>query len=341
MTNIMQVVLHRLAVQDDISALEMQKVLQTIMSGGATQAQIGAFLFGLHCKGESVEELTTAANFLRELATPVTVKGTHIVDIVGTGGDKARTFNISTTAAFVAAAAGVKVAKHNNRAISSSSGSADLLELAGINPILTANQVGDCIEQIGIGFMFAPQHHSALQQVGSARRELAIRTIFNLLGPLANPANVPNQIVGVPAAKWVPIFAEVLQKLGNQHVLVVHSLDGLDEISIAAPTQAAELKDGNIKNYFIEPPVFGIPYQSIEPLRVNNAQESFALMQQVLANQAGPALDIVSLNAGAAIYAANLVVSLAEGIDKARTVIANGAALQKFHDLQKFVKQLN
>ena len=313
----------------------MAEIMRIIMNGKASPAQIGGFLIALHMKGESVTEITAAAKVVRELLTPVHVNGDHLVDIVGTGGDQAHTFNISTTSAFVAAAAGANVAKHNNRAISSQSGSADLLEIAGINPLLQPEQIAQCINQIGIGFMFAPSHHNAWKNVAAPRRELGVRTLFNLLGPLSNPANAPNLLVGVFAKKWVEPFANVLRELGNKHVLVVHSQDGLDEISIAAPTDVAELKNGAITTYTITPELFGIHINPLDSVRVNNPQESFALMQDVLNNKPGPARDIVVLNAGTAIYAANLTDSMAAGVKKAEAALACGGAKEKFDALVK------
>jgi anthranilate phosphoribosyltransferase len=260
----------------------------------------------------------------------------QVVDIVGTGGDKAHTFNISTTCAFVVAGAGGRVAKHGNRSVSSRSGSADVLEAAGIALNLTPMQIATCIEEIGVGFMFAPAHHQATSQVAALRKELGIRTLFNLIGPLTNPAAVIHQLVGVFAAKWTHPVAEVLQRLGSHHALVVHSDDGLDEISINAATSIVELQHNRINAYQLTPEQFGIKRTPLDALRVTSKEESLALMMKVLQNEPGAARDIVILNAGAAIYAADLAASIAEGIEKAEETIANGAAYQKFKALREF-----
>ncbi len=325
----MQSANHAVTEQRDLSAKEMTAVMGTIMSGQATPAQIGGFLIGLRMKGETVEEIAAAARVMRELATGVEVAGPHLVDIVGTGGDRAGTFNISTTSAFVVAAAGGRVAKHGNRSVSSRSGSADVLEAAGVTLELTPAQVARCVEEVGLGFMFAPRHHSAMKHAIGPRKEMGVRTVFNLLGPLTNPAGAPNQLLGVFSGNWVRPLAEVLLKLGSNHVLVVNSEDGLDEISIGAPTHVAELKAGNITTHTITPEQFGMARTAVDALRVDSAQESVAVLKQVLADQAGPARDIVALNAGAAIYAADLVDSLAEGVERASEVLANGAAAEK------------
>lgn len=315
--------------QRDLSESEMIEVMRTIMTGKATAAQMGGFLIGLRMKGETVDEITAAAKVMRELASGVSVQGQHVVDIVGTGGDGSNTFNISTACTFIVAAAGGTVAKHGNRSISSKSGSADLLEAAGVNLELTPQQVEHCIHEVGVGFMFAPKHHSAMKHTIGARKEMGVRTIFNVLGPLTNPAAAPNQLLGVFSSELVQPLAEVLKKLGSEHVLVVHADDGMDEISIASPTQVAELKAGNISTYTIRPEQFGIPTSSLEPLIVNSAEESLKIINDVLANTKGPARDIVQMNAGAAIYAANLVDSLEAGIKKADEVITSGAAREK------------
>ncbi|QLH42190.1 MAG: anthranilate phosphoribosyltransferase [Coxiellaceae bacterium] len=333
-------ILRQLAAKQDLSIAEMRSAMQSIMSGAATPAQIGAFLMGLHIKGETVTEIATAVKVVREFALPINLSMPHLVDIVGTGGDQSHTFNISTTSAFVAAAAGAKVAKHHNRSISSQSGSADLLTLAGFPLDLTPTATIACIEKIGIGFMFAPYYHPAWQQVSAPRRELGIRTLFNILGPLANPAGVKQQLIGVFAKRWLIPVAEVLAELGSEHVLVVHSADGLDEISIAAPTHVAELHHGNIDSYTIVPEEFNITNAPLRTIQINNPQESLNLVQQVLANQAGPARDIVALNAGAAIYAADVTTSLADGITMAKEMLANGAAKAKFVELLNFSQQL-
>lgn len=325
----MQAAIKAVMARQDLSEADMTDVMRLIMTGEATPAQIGGFMVGLNMKGETVDEITAAAAVMRELAIPVKVKGKHLVDTCGTGGDGASTFNISTTCAFVVAAAGGQVAKHGNRSVTSKSGSADVLEAAGAKLDINAEQVAQCVEKIGVGFMFAPQHHSAMKHAIGPRREMGVRTLFNLLGPLTNPAAAPNQVLGVFAEKWLEPLAHVLGKLGSQHVLVVHAQDGMDEISIATPTSVAELKDGKVEVYSISPEQFSIPPGDVSSLAVDGAEQSLAMMDQVLANTAGPALDIVLLNAGAAIYAANLADSLQAGIDRAREVIASGAALEK------------
>jgi len=317
----------------DLNAGAMEAVMRLIMTGQATPAQIGGFLVGLRMKGETVDEIVAAASVMRELATRVEVAGPHLVDTCGTGGDGASTFNISTASALVAAAAGARVAKHGNRSVSSSSGSADVLEAAGVRLDLTAEQVAACIDQVGVGFLFAPQHHSAMKHAIGPRREMRIRTLFNLLGPLTNPAGAPNQVLGVFNAIWVEPLARVLQRLGSEHVLVVHAEDELDEISIAAPTRVAELKDGGITVYTISPEDFGLQRASLAAITVDNAGQSLALINSVLGNQPGPALDIVKLNAGAAIYAAGLTSSLAEGVESAAEAISNGRAKQTLESL--------
>jgi len=315
--------------QRHLSHSEMTDVMHSIMTGATTPAQIGSFLMGLRMKGETVTEIVAAAQVMRQLATPVTVKLPHLVDIVGTGGDGLNTFNVSTTSAFIVAAAGGNVAKHGNRSVSSQCGSADVLEALGVKLTLTPAQIAQCIEQIGIGFMFAPQHHAAMKHAITPRREMGIRTIFNLLGPLTNPAQAPHQLLGVFSAHWLQPLAEVLQQLGSQHVLVVHSDDGLDEISIAAPTQVVELKNNTIENYTITPEQFGFTRHSLENIQVTSVNDSVMMVNNVLNNQDSPARDVVLLNAGAAIYAADLANNLAQGIATATTVLASGQARAK------------
>ncbi len=333
---IMQQAIQRLLDKQNLSADEMQQIMRIIMTGGATDAQIGGFLIALRCKGESVDEIAAAVAVMRELAAKVPVQGEHIIDTCGTGGDGANTFNISTTCAFVVAAAGGQVAKHGNRSVSSSSGSADVLEAAGVNLQLSAEQVGQCVKDIGVGFLFAPKHHSAMKYSIGPRKEMGVRTLFNLLGPLSNPAGAPNQLIGVFSEQWLEPVAQVMKKLGSEHVLVVNAEDGLDEISIAAPTHIAELNKGEITTYTITPEQFGLPSSSLESLAVDGAQASLAMIKSVLNNQAGPARDIVVVNAGAAIYAANLTATLADGINKAQQVIASGAALKKLEGLVNY-----
>ena len=312
---------------------DMHSVMQTIMQGEATPAQIGGLLVALRLKGESVDEITAAAEVMRELATSVNVEKTNLVDTCGTGGDGANTFNISTTSAFVVAASGAKVAKHGNRSVSSKSGSADVLEAAGVNLELDAEQVANCIETVGIGFMFAPMHHSAMKHAVGPRRELGIRTLFNVLGPLTNPAGAPNQVIGVFSNDWLDPLAETLKQLGSKHILVVHAADGMDEISIASKTYITELKNGEIDHYEITPDDFGMQTQSIDSLAVSDVNQSLAMMQAVLDNTQGAARDIVCLNAGAAIYAAGMTDSIQQGVQKAIEAIASGAAKQKLEQL--------
>ena len=313
----------------NLSAEDMRQVMQTIMTGEATQAQIGGFLIGLRMKGETVDEIAAAAGVMRELAVKVDVSGPHLIDTCGTGGDGANTFNISTCSALVVAAAGGKVAKHGNRSISSKSGSADVLEAAGVNLDLTPEQVAQCVNEVGVGFMFAPKHHGAMKHAIGPRKEMGVRTIFNVLGPLTNPAGAPNQVLGVFSDQWVEPLAEVLGKLGSKHVLVVHAEDGMDEISIGATTKVAELKNGKVTTYMVSPEKFGMNRGNVSDLAVASAKESLAVINSVLDNKDGPAKDIVVLNAGAAIYAADLADSLEHGIAKAAEVIASGAAKEK------------
>lgn len=331
----MQAAIHRVVDRQALTREEMTQVMRLIMTGEATPAQIGGFLVGLRMKGETVDEITAAASVMRELAAGVKVSGPHVVDIVGTGGDGANTFNISTASTFVVAAAGGAVAKHGNRSVSSKSGSADLLEAAGVNLELNAEQVAQCIHEVGVGFMFAPRHHSAMRHAIGPRKEMGVRTIFNILGPLTNPAGAPNQLLGVFTAELVEPLAEVLKALGSNHVLVVHSEDGMDEISIAAPTKVAELKNGEITTYTVTPAQFGIESGKLEDLAVDGPEASLKIVMQVLDNVPGAARDIVVLNAGAAIYAADLVESLEAGVQKAQEVIASGAARNKLDELVK------
>jgi anthranilate phosphoribosyltransferase len=319
---------------------EMREVMQQIMSGNATDAQIGGFLIALRCKGETIDEIAAAAEVMRNLADKVAVKGEHVIDTCGTGGDGANTFNISTTCAFVVAAAGGQVAKHGNRSVSSSCGSADLLEEAGLNLDLTAEQVAQCVNEIGVGFLFAPKHHGAMKHTRNARKEMGVRTLFNLLGPLSNPAGAPNQLIGVFAKEWVEPLALALKKLGSQHVLVVNADDGLDEISIASPSTIAELKDGEVSCYTITPEQFGFKRASLAELAIDGAASSLVMVKSVLDNRAGPSRDIVILNAGAAIYAANITATLSAGMEKAQQVIASGAAKAKFDALIAYSKNL-
>ena len=317
---------------------EMCGVMRLIMSGKTTEAQLGGFLIGLRCKGETIDEIAAAVQVMRELATKVVINGQHVIDTCGTGGDGANTFNISTTCAFVVAAAGGQVAKHGNRSVSSSCGSADLLEAAGVNLDLSVEKVTQCVNELGVGFLFAPKHHGAMKHTIKVRKEMGVRTLFNLLGPLSNPAGAPNQLIGVFAKEWVEPIAQVLKKLGSHHVLVVHADDGLDEISIASDTTIAELKEGEIFTYTISPEQFGFKRISLTELAVVDAESSLVMVNSVLDNKSGPARDIVILNAGAAIYAANITESLDAGIKKAAQVIASGAARSKFDALIAYSK---
>ena len=318
----------------DLTADEMTGCMRAIMTGGATPAQIAAFLVALRLKGETVDEIAAAAAVMRELATGVDIGDLpHALDIVGTGGDAAGTFNISTASMFVAAAAGCHVAKHGNRSVSSKSGSADLLEAAGVNLSLTPEQVAQCVREVGVGFMFAPAHHGAMKHAIGPRRELGVRTLFNVLGPLTNPAGVRRQVLGVFAEPLLEPLAAVLANLGAEQVLVVHAADGLDEISIAAPTHIAELKDGAIRRYRIEPADFGLEATPLDAVRVDGPAASLRLVRSALSGEPGPPHDIVLLNAGAAVYAAGVADSLEEGVEAARAAIEQGAAMERLERL--------
>ncbi len=317
----------------DLTSEEMTSVMRLIMTGEATPAQVGGFLIGLRMKGETVEDVAAAAAVMRELSSKVEVDKDHLVDTCGTGGDASGSFNISTASAFVVAAAGGRVAKHGNRSVSSKSGSADVLEAAGVNLEMTPEQVADCVNEIGVGFMFAPLHHSAMKHAIGPRREMAVRTIFNVLGPLTNPAGAPNQVLGVFSREWVEPLAQVLGRLGSEHVLVVHAEDGLDEISIGSETHVAELKDGEVSVYTIKPEDFGMTTTELSAVRAEDAEHSLNIIKSVLANEAGPARDIVCLNAGAAIYVAGMADSLAAGVTRAQQVIASGEAAEKLDQL--------
>ncbi len=319
----------------DLSGKDMVEIMRAIMTGEATQAQIGGFLIGLRMKGETIEEIAAAASVMRELATPVTVDTTNLVDTCGTGGDGSETFNISTASAFVVAGAGGKVAKHGNRSVSSKSGSADVLEAAGVNLDLTPEQIARCIEETGVGFMFAPKHHGAMKHAIGPRREMGVRTVFNLLGPLTNPAGALNQLIGVFSDEWTEPLARVLGQLGSRHVLVVHSEDGLDELSVGAATRVAELKDGKVASMTIEPGAFGLERHDKSALLVESPAQSLEMIRNVLANQDGAARDVVCLNAGAAIYVSGLAADIAAGVEKAKQSIASGAAAER---LQKLIK---
>jgi len=322
----------------DLEKDEMIAVMHDIMTGETTDAQNAAFLVGLQMKGVKAAEVLGGATVMRELSTKVNVAASpHLVDTCGTGGSGSNKFNVSTSSAFVAAAAGAKVAKHGNRGATSKSGSADVLEAAGVNLGLPAGKVGTAIEEVGVGFMFAPAHHSAMKHVITARKEIGVRTVFNILGPLTNPAGAPNQIMGVFDAQWIPVLLEVLRELGSNHVLIVAAEDGLDEISIAAATTVGELKDGEISIYTVSPEDFGMErYANYDSLEIDSAEESLTLMRQALTYGNKAAGDIVALNAGAAIYAANLEESLADGVKRAQDVLTSGEALKKLVELVQF-----
>ncbi len=318
----------------DLTGEEMTAVMQAIMGGGATPAQIAGFLVAMRMKGETVTEIVAAAAVMRELASGVDIGGLpNTLDIVGTGGDASGTFNISTASMFVAAAAGCHVAKHGNRSVSSKSGSADVLEAAGVRLNLTPEQVERCVREVGVGFMFAPAHHGAMKHAIGPRRELGVRTLFNVLGPLTNPARVPNQLLGVFREDLLEPLAQVLQRLGSHHVMVVHSRDGLDEISIGDKTEVAELKDGAVRRYSISPEELGVSRAPLGGIRVNGPGASLAMLQGVLDGKPGPARDIVVLNAGAAIYVAGATDSLAEGVRWADAAIKSGEARNRLDRL--------
>ena len=320
---------------------EMLHIMRQIMRGELTPAQIAGFIVGLRVKKETIGEIAAAAQVMRELATPVEVTDDrHLVDTCGTGGDSAHTFNISTCAAFVAAAAGAKVAKHMGRSVSSSSGSAEVLEAFGAHITLTPQQTGEALQKLGLGFMFAPAHHAAMKYAAPVRKELGVRTLFNILGPLTNPAGARNQVMGVFHPDLVGIQVRVLQRLGSRHVMVVYGLDGLDEISISGETLVGELVDGQVNEYSLHPSQFGLELYDRRAIQVTTVDESKAMIQAVLDNQPGPAHNIVALNAGAAIYVAGLAPSLKAGVERASQVIKSGAAKQKLDEFVAFTKKL-
>ncbi len=315
---------------------EMLGLMRRIMTGEMSPVVMAALITGLRVKKETVGEITAAAQVMREFATPVKVACTaNLVDLCGTGGDGAHTFNISTTAMFVAAAAGARIAKHGGRSVSSSTGSADALEALGAAIMLNAEQVAQCLADTGVGFMFAPSFHGAMKHAAPVRKELGVRTLFNILGPLTNPASAPNQLMGVFHADLVGIMARVLQRLGSDHVLVVHGSDGLDEMTLSGDTLVAELKNGQVSEYTVNPSQFGLAEHDGTLLKAGNREVSIEIMRAVLDNQSGPARDIVLLNAGAAIYAANVADSLADGVERAREALASGRAAER---LLKFVQ---
>jgi anthranilate phosphoribosyltransferase len=329
--------LARIADGGDLALDEMQAVMGQIMTGEATQAQIGGFLMGLRMKGETLDEITGAVKVMRQLASTVDVHGDHMVDIVGTGGDGANLFNVSTAAAFVVAAGGGQVAKHGNRSVSSSSGSADLLEAAGVSLDLSVQQVAECVDKVGIGFMFAPQHHSAMRYAIGPRREMGVRTIFNILGPMTNPAGVRRLLIGVYDSELCRPVAEVLQRLGAEHVMVVHSADGLDEISAAAPTHAVEAQAGAIREFELRPEDVGLETVPLDGLEVSSALESLELIREALSGAPGEraerARTVVALNAGAALHVAGLADTVRAGVAEAMQLLNTGAAWQKVEAL--------
>ena len=326
----------------DLSADEMRDVMTEVMGGEATAAQIAGFLVALRIKGETIDEITAAVEVMRSLAAPVNVQGPHLVDIVGTGGDGADLFNVSTAAAFVAAAAGAQVAKHGNRSASSACGSSDLLEALGVPLDLAPAAIARCIESVGMGFMFAPAHHPAMRHAVGPRREMGLRTVFNMLGPMTNPAAVKRQLIGVYAPELCRPMAEVLKRLGSEHIMLVHAADGLDEISLAEPTTVVELRDGSISEYTIRPEDFGIASQSLVGLSVTTVEESMALIRAALAGEqtgaAGKAGAMIALNAGAAIYVSGVAATLADGTQMAEDAMASGVAAEKIKELVEFTQ---
>ncbi len=329
-----QEALKRLIEHREIFHDEMLSLMRQIMTGQMSPVLIAALVTGLRVKKETIGEIAAAAQVMREFATKVLVRdSTHLVDTCGTGGDATHTFNISTAAAFVAAAAGAKVAKHGGRSVSSKSGSADVLEALGVNIDMTPEQVAECIDEVGLGFMFAPNYHAAMKHAAPVRRELGVRTIFNILGPLTNPAGAPNQVMGVFHPDLTGIQARVLQRLGSRRALIVHGRDGLDELSISGETLVAELRDGEVREYVVSPEQFGLPTHDLRSLQVSSVEDSRDRVLKALDNQPGPERDIVALNAGAAIYAAGLADSLADGVDRAREVMASGEPRRRLEAL--------
>jgi anthranilate phosphoribosyltransferase len=336
-----QAALQRVIEHREIFHDEMVSLMRQIMGGEVSPVMIAAIVTGLRVKKETIGEIAAAASVMRELSTKVDVPyDNRFVDIVGTGGDSAHSFNISTTSIFVAAAAGAKVAKHGGRSVSSSSGSADVLEALGANIMLSPEQVAACIEECGIGFMFAPNHHAAMKHVAPVRREMGVRTIFNILGPLTNPASAPNTLMGVFHPDLVGIQVRVMQRLGAERVLVVHGKDNLDEISLGAATLVGELKDGEVREYEVHPEDFGLQMMSLRNLRVASAEESKAMMLGALDNKPGAAREIVCLNAGAALYVANVADSIGDGIVRAREAVASGAARAKVDQFVQCTRKL-
>ena len=337
-----QQALARVVENDNLSREDMAAVMRQVMSGDATGAQIGGLLVALRMKGETTDEIAGAAQVMRELATPVDVADPHLVDLVGTGGDGANLFNVSTASSFVVAAAGAKVAKHGNRSVSSTSGSSDVLEHLGVPLDLVPEQVARAINEVGVGFMFAPAHHSAMRHAIGPRKELGLRTLFNILGPLTNPAGVKRQVIGVFAADLCQPMAEVLKALGAEHAMIVHSDDGLDEISIAAGTRVVELRDGSISSYHITPEEFSLERQSLDGLSVNSAAASAAIINDALSGKndatSSKAAAMLALNAGATIYVSGVAATLADGVAMAEDVLATGQAAEKLKQFIDFTQ---
>ena len=337
-----QQALSRVISHQEIPYDDMLALMRQIMQGEVSPVLIAALITGLRVKKETIGEISAATQVMREFATKVTLNNqTHLVDTCGTGGDGTHTFNISTASAFVTAAAGARVAKHGGRSVSSKSGSADVLEATGVNLNQTPQQVAQAIDEIGVGFMFAPNYHGAMKYAAPVRRELGIRTLFNILGPLTNPAGAKNQVLGVFNAELVGTLVRVLERLGSEHVMIVNGQDGLDEITLTGKTNIGELKQGKILEYTIEPEDFNLKTAPIESIQVSDSDHAKTMLLAVLDNQAGPAVDIVSLNAGAAIYVAGLTTSLAEGITTAQATIASGAAMKKLQQLIEFSNRDN
>jgi len=334
-----QEALNDLLAYKDLSSLDMQTVMRSIMSGEASAAQIAGFMVALRMKGETVDEIAAAAQVMRDLSSKVLIDVDTLVDTCGTGGDGSSTFNVSTASALVAASAGVKIAKHGNRSVSSKCGSADVLEALGVKLDLTPEQMSACVQQVGIGFMFAPMYHGSMKHAIAPRKELGVRTIFNLLGPLTNPAGAKRQVLGVFSDEWLEPIAEVLRALSSQHVLVVHAQDGLDEFSITGPTNVCELRDGDITRYQVIPEDMGLERASLDLIKVSDVQESVAMIRALLAGEAGAAADIVALNAGAAIYVAGISTDLSAGVALAKQKLLGGEAATTLQQLVSFSQQ--
>ena len=334
--SVIQQHLGQLIIGQDLTSVEMEAAMDSIMQGEVTPAQIAGFIVALRMKGETVDELAAAARVMRKLSSKVDLGQQDLVDTCGTGGDGQKTFNISTASAIVAASAGVKIAKHGNRSVSSKTGSADVLETLGVRLDVTPEVIANCVRQVGIGFMFAPMHHSCMKHAIGPRKELAVRTLFNLLGPLTNPAGAKRQVMGVFDDVWLEPLAKVLDSLGGEHCLVVHADDGLDEISISAATQVCELNNGQITRFQIQPEDFGLQRADASAIRVENAAQSAQMIRAIFAGEQGPAADIVSLNAGAAIYIAKQAPSLSAGIEIAASQLQSGAAAKTLAALIEF-----